>query len=427
MTELAGVLAQIALWGGVAILLWGLPRLLYVPLAIAFEVGQDRRRRRAQPEVPERRPTVSVIVPAYNEEKVLEHCVRSVLASDHDHLEVVLVDDGSTDGTWQMMRALARADRRVTAVTQPNRGKGAALNRGIAASTGEVLLFVDADGVFGPDTITEMLQGLDDPRIGAVCGDDRPVNLDRALTHVLAVLSHVGTGLARRALTVLHCLPIVSGNLGAFPRTVVEELGGFREDTVGEDLELTWRVYRAGYRVVFRPTALVYAEVPSTLRALWRQRVRWARGLLQTLRIHRGMLGRPRYGVFGFYLVLNAWTMVAIPLLQLLVLVCVPFAFATGHQPFAPTVTSVLGWLGLWVSLGLAVFSILLNRAGRDLRFLWTALLWPLYSTMMGLVMAAAVWRELRGTTARWDKLDRSGVVSRKRSRVHAGIAATAD
>ncbi|MGZ4598672.1 glycosyltransferase [Oryzihumus sp.] len=419
---MTGLLAQVALWGGVAILVWGLPRLLYVPLALAFELGQARRRRRGTPAVLARRPLVTVIVPAYNEERVLEHCVSSVLASGYDHLEVVLVDDGSSDGTLALMRRLARTDRRVTTVTQPNAGKGAALNRGIAVSRGEFLLCVDADGVFGPDTVTEMLRGLDDPRVGAVCGDDRPVNLNRPLTHVLAVLSHVGTGLARRALSILRCLPIVSGNLGAFPRHVVEEIGGFREDTVGEDLELTWRVHRAGYRVAFRPTALVYAEVPSTVRALWRQRVRWARGLLQTLRIHRGMLGRRRYGVFGFYLVLNAWTMVGIPVLQLVVLVCVPFAFAAGHTPFSLTVPSVMGWLGLWVSLALAVFSILLNRAGRDLRFLWTAVLWPVYSTLMGMVMAAAIFAELRGTTARWDKLERSGVVSRRGSRVHAGL-----
>lgn len=425
MTFLFGVttfLATVAVWGGVVILIAGLIKLTFVPLAIAFELREAHRRRRGHHTLLDERPSVSVIVPAYNEARVLAHCVRSVLASDYDRFEVIAVDDGSTDDTAAVMRALTDEDERVSAIFQANGGKGAALNRGIAAAIGDVFLFVDADGVFAPSTISEMVRGFDHPRVGAVCGNDRPVNLNRPQTQLLAILNHVGTGLVRRALVLLRCLPIVSGNIGAFPRSVVEEVGGFRVDTVGEDLELTWRVHKAGYRVNFRPTALVYAEAPSTLSGLWRQRVRWGRGLLQTLRIHARMVGNARYGAFGVYLVYNTLTMVALPVLQLLVIALLPFAVANHRSPVSGNVLDIAGWLGIGLALLIVVISLALSRAWRDLRFVWSLVLWPFYSLIMAAVMLASICRELRGGPAPWNKLERSGIVSASESRQYAGL-----
>ncbi len=410
--DVGGIVSQVAALGGLMLMMFGLSKLVAVPLAVAFEVRDARRRRRGHHTLLDERPWVSVIIPAYNEAPVLENCVRSLLGGSYDRVQVVIVDDGSTDGTVEVAGRLARTCPQVRFVRQPNAGKGAALNHGIAVATGEVLFFVDADGIFGRDTIAEMLRGFDDPRVGAVCGDDRPVNLNRVQTRLLAVLSHAGTGLVRRALTVLGCLPIVSGNVGAFPREVVAEIGGFDETTVGEDLELTWRVHRAGYQVVFRPRALVHAESPSTLRTLWKQRVRWARGLLQTMRRHPDMIGNLRYGTFGAYLVVNTLTMVAMPLLQLLVLVLLPLALAGGSTSVDGGVLGWLGWLGLFVSVGVIVVAVGLNRAWRDLRHLWTLPLWPVYSTMLGLVVVRALWQELRGRASAWNKMVRTGVVS---------------
>lgn len=399
----------------VTLLVVGVARLAMVPAAFVFEA----RRRRDDPGPVgcgsqfDRVPSVSVVVPAYDESRVLAACVRSVLRSDHPDLEVVCVDDGSSDGTFDLMQELAREDPRVRAVHQENAGKGAALNTGIAASRGEVVVLVDADGLFRPDTLTLLLRGFRGPGVGAVCGNDRPVNLDRVQTRLLALISHVGTGLMRRALDVLGCLPVVSGNVGAYRRDVLDVVGPVRTDTLGEDLELTWRVHGAGFAVTFAPDALVYAESPSTVRGLWRQRVRWARGLLQSITFHRSMIGNPRYGLFGPYLLYTVVAQVVAPFLQVLGVVALTVVVALDGTGWLPT-----GWwqwlivLGLPLSLVLLVVAVLLDRSPRDLRYTWTVGLWPVYSTLMTFVVIDAARLELGGAENRWNKLERSGTVS---------------
>lgn len=425
--EVSGtVIGVLAIW----LLAVSVVKLMFVPLAAWFEIrrrivsraassGASRERARIEPRKHAEAPLVSVIVPAYNEDVVLEKCVGSILRSAYPRIEVIIIDDGSTDTTAEVMVRLACAHSNVFAIHQHNSGKGAALNRGIAEAGGEVLLFVDADGLFTARTIDWLLLGLSDPTVGAVCGDDRPANPDRPLTQLLSVMSHVGTGLVRRALSLLHCLPIVSGNIGAFRADLVRAIGGFREDTIGEDLELTWRIYDAGYRVEFQPLAIVYAESPSTLRGLWRQRVRWARGLLQTTRIHRRLIGNLNFGTFGVFLALNTFAMIIAPPLQILVLIGL-LTVGTGQSAMPTDALSLIGWLGIAVSAALVLFALGLNKAWADARFMWTLPLWPVYSLGMGLTMVSAIAHELRGTPARWNKLQRTGVVTQG---VSAGIA----
>lgn len=420
--DVAYFIGQIGFAMGMVALVFGIIKLAYIPLALLFELIERRDRSEDIHTMAKENPLVSVIIPAYNEGIVLANCVNSVLASDYRRVEVVIVDDGSTDDTWQVMNMLAARDGRIRVYQQANAGKGAALNHGIRESRGHVLMFVDADGVFSRDTITEMLLGMDHERVGAVCGDDRPVNLDRPLTQMLAMFSHAGCSLVRRALGMMRVLPIVSGNIGAFPRRVIEEIGGFNEHTLGEDLELTWRIYRAGYHVRFRPQAVVHAESPSTLRALWRQRVRWARGLLQTMRIQRDMIGNPRYGAFGLFLVFNAINMVIMPIMLLAVFLCLPFAFLAGDPPFSADAMSIIAWLGLIVSAAVMIIAVAMNRAWIDLRFLWTIPLWPVLTTIIAGVMVDAIWKELTGKEARWNKLTRTGVVTERSLRQAAGL-----
>ncbi len=411
------------------VLLAGGVSLLYYPLALWSAV-----RRRRRPVFDTDSPLVSVVVPAYNEEKVIGHCVESILASNYRNFEVILVDDGSRDQTLAVMKRYEGA-RHVKVVAKPNGGKAAALNAGFAVSKGEILLFVDADGIFTPQTIDRMLAAFTDPKVGAVCGNDAPVNLDRPLTQLMCLQTHVGTGMVRRALAELNCLPIVSGNSGAFRRAALEqagpignapvtpeagpawvgrEQGPFKEGFIGEDLELTWRIHRAGYRVAFAPTAVVLAEVPSTVRSLWRQRVRWARGLLQTVGLHWRMFANLKYGAVGLYLPLNFFNMVVVPMLQLGVVVLLTALLFSGYRPIALDLLGFLAWLGVGWALLTSVFSVALDRAWRDLKYLYVIPLWVPYSLLMDIVMVWAIVLELHGTEAKWNKSERTGVISRR-------------
>jgi len=387
----------------------GLLTLAYYPLSLAFALRKPR------PPVfysgPE--PLVSVIVPAYNEGKVVGNCVESILASEYPNFEVILIDDGSSDDTLATMKVF-EADERVRVISKPNGGKAAALNVGIDAARGEILFFVDADGIFTRSTIREMLNAFTSEKVGAVCGNDAPVNLDRIQTQLACIQTHVGTGFVRRALAVIDCLPIVSGNIGAFRRSVVEKTGPFLEGFIGEDLELTWRVHKLGYQVNFAPKAVVLAEVPSSLRGLWKQRVRWARGLLQTVRIHKNMMFNLHYGLFGVYLPINVANMLLIPLVQLLVVILLPVLAVTGNSPIPLTVLGIVGWLGLLLALFATLFSIALNRAWKDLRYIYAVFFWVPYSLMMNAITLWAIILEIRGARSEWNKLDRTGVISRR-------------
>lgn len=387
----------------------GLLTLAYYPLSLIFALRKPRLPVfHSGPD-----PLVSVIVPGYNESKVVGSCIESILASDYPNFEVILVDDGSTDETLAVMKTF-EADQRVRVIGKPNGGKASALNAGIAVAHGEILFFVDADGLFTPNAIREMLNGFRSEKVGAVCGNDAPVNLDRIQTRLASIQTHVGTGFVRRALALINCLPIVSGNIGAFRRSVIDKTGPFLEGFIGEDLELTWRVHKAGFQVNFAPLAVVLAEVPSTVKDLWKQRVRWARGLLQTIRIHKKMMFNSRYGLFGIYLPIIVTSMIIIPLLQLVIVILLPVLAFAGKSPIPLSVGGIIGWLGLLMSLAATLFSIALNHAWKDLRYIYTVIFWVPYSLMMNVVTLWALILEIRGARSEWNKLDRTGVITRR-------------
>ncbi len=389
--------------------------LVYYPLAIIAEL---RPRRTPVFDTPS--PLVSVIVPAYNEEKVIGNCIKSIQSSNYRNFEIILVDDGSTDRTLQVMRRSENPPQ-VWVITQPNSGKAAALNHGFQQASGEILFFVDADGIFTPSTIREILNCFTSEKVGAVCGNDHPANLDTPLTKLYCLQTHVGTGFVRRALAEINCLPIVSGNCGAVRRSVLTwpfvRLGKKKGEPyikgfIGEDLELTWRIHRAGYQVKFAPRSIVRAEVPSTVKMLWKQRVRWARGLLQTVKLHPDMFLNPKYGMLGWYLPINFFNMVINPILQLLIIFLVILLAAAGFSPIHLNILNLILWFGLGGALFTVFFSIALDGAWKDLKYIYVVPLWIPYSIMMDLVTVWAIILELRGTEANWNKFERTGVIS---------------
>ena len=387
---------------GLVVFLLGVQGTLYFPLTIAYEVWKRRALRR----LPAFRGRVSVVVPAYNEESTIRVAIETLLESDYPELEVIVVDDGSRDGTSDRLLDLHDGGR-IRLIRQQNAGKARALNTGIGAARGEVVLYTDADSLFLRDTVSKMVRWFADPTIDAVCGNDMPLRARTGLQKLLAVTTHIGTGYVRRALSVIGCLPIISGNLGAIRRRVLEEIGGF-QPLWGEDLEVTWRLHARRKRIVFDPEPAVLADCPATFGALWKQRVRWMRSYLKISRLHRGLFFRRDAWPFSFYLPLNFLNMAFVPLLQLALLVALPLAVTRGWVPVDGP-WEALSWMGLSFFFAIAVYGILLDGDVGDLLYLpWGVLIVPV-SYFYDAVAVHSWWKEMRKAEEKWEKIRRLG------------------
>ncbi|MFG2888104.1 bifunctional polysaccharide deacetylase/glycosyltransferase family 2 protein [Streptomyces sp. NPDC048248] len=368
---------------------------------------QVRRRRGYRADVPvlgEVNEPVTVLVPAHNEEAGIASTVRSLLASTHTDLQIVVIDDGSTDRTAEI--ALGIRDPRVTVVRQPNSGKPGALTTGLSYARHEIIVMIDADTVFEPEALYRLIQPLADPVVGAVSGNTKVGNRRRLLGRWQHLEYVLGFNLDRRMYEVLECMPTVPGAIGAFRRDALIAIGGVSGDTLAEDTDLTMALWRLGHHVVYEETAIAWTEVPSTLPQLWAQRYRWCYGTLQSMWKHRHALVEAgpagRFGRRGLtYLVLFQ---VVLPLFAPVVDV-----FALYGVCFGDTVQAVGVWFGfLAVQLIIAGYALRLDH--EKLRALWVL---PLqlfvYRQLLYLVVIHSVFTALLGTRLKWHRMQRSG------------------
>lgn len=394
---------------------FGLISLAYYPLALSYPRWEKRLFRLAQAQ--HYTPSVSVIVPAYNEEKTIAISLQSMLSSDYPDFEVIVVNDGSTDRTEDELSAL-RSDPRLHYIRKENGGKASALNLGLDSARGDIVLFTDADSMFEADTIRNGVTYFVDPGVGAVSGNDTVLQPRGPLQKMLLITSHIGTGFVRRALSRIGVLQIISGNLGLVRTETLRRIGGFRE-VWGEDLEVTLRLKRHGVRVVYGASTRVLAECPSTLTALWKQRVRWLRSYIKILRMHRDLVGNPRYGLFGPFLAFNFINMIMVPVAQAAALLLLPFAL--WHGKFHLHGLEWIAYLGLGFLVAAAVVAILLDKTPRDLLYLPYAALLLFFSHFYNAIVLYSIWAEIRVREEAWNKLERrdmrAGVGDRRKHR----------
>ena len=390
-------LAAILLPIGLLVLLRGL-------FVLTLANGHARRRRRLKAD-DSYTPSASVIVPAFNEAVGVERAVRSFAASDYPEFEVIVVDDGSTDGTGRLVEALRLA--RVRVIRQTNAGKPAALNRGIAASTGEVVVMVDADTIFERDSLRRVIAPLAAPEVGAVSGNTKVGNRRGLLAQWQHIEYVMGFNLDRRLYDVLRCMPTVPGAIGAFRRRALAEVGGVSADTLAEDTDLTLALGRAGWEVVYAEEARAWTEAPTTLSGLWRQRYRWSYGTMQAVWKHKAAVWRRGQHRIGRR---------ALPYLLLFQIVLPTLApvidiFALYGLFFLDPLLVA----GYWVAfnlIGLAQAWYAFRLDGESPRPLWSAPLQQLlYRQLMYVVVIEAVLSALRGTRLRWQHIERSGDV----------------
>lgn len=354
---------------------------------------------------PEVTEPVSVIVPAYNERECIANTVRSLMASDHP-IEVLVVDDGSTDGTADIVEAMWLPNVRV--IRQPNGGKPSALNNGIRNARYDIVVMMDGDTVFEPSTVRELVQPFGDPRVGAVAGNAKVGNRDSLIGAWQHIEYVMGFNLDRRMYDVLGCMPTIPGAVGAFRRTALERVGGISEDTLAEDTDVTMAMHRDGWRVVYAENARAWTEAPETVQQLWSQRYRWSYGTMQAIWKHRrAVFERGPSGRFGRVgLPLVSLFMVLAPLLAPLIDVFLLYGLV-----FGPTQKTVVAWLGvLVIQLVCAAYAFRLDRE-RLTHLLSLPLQQVLYRQLMYVVLLQSWITALTGGRLRWQKLRRTGVV----------------
>lgn len=235
-------------------------------------------------------PKVSIIVPAYNEEVNAERTVRNLLKTKYDHLEVIFVDDGSKDSTYERVKAAFEGTSNVTVLTKENGGKASALNYGIEKATGEILVCIDADTILPADAIPQMIPYFANEEVGAVAGNVRVGNTVNLLTNWQAIEYTTSQNFDRRAYDAVNSILVVPGAIGAFRKTALQEVEGFSTDTLAEDCDLTLRILRAGYKIRSCNESLALTEAPESLTMFLKQRSRWTFGMMQSFWKHRDML-----------------------------------------------------------------------------------------------------------------------------------------
>jgi peptidoglycan-N-acetylglucosamine deacetylase len=375
-----------------------------------------------QPPIARSGETVSVLIPAYNEEKVIVATVERILASDYRNLEILVIDDGSLDRTADVVRQRFAGETRVNLISIANGGKAHALNIGLYQAGGAVVVALDADTQFNTDTISRLVRWFADPEIGAVAGNAKVGNRINMITRWQALEYIVAQNLERRALSALDTLTVVPGAVGAWRRETLLELGGFPADTLAEDQDLTIAIQTAGYHVAFDTSAIAWTEAPATFRGLSRQRFRWSFGTLQCLWKYRRVTFNPRFGELGLVALPQVWLFQIIlttlaPVADLLLVWQLAGQWIAYKQHGAEFTDTDLKLIGIYYAIFIAV-DLLAALVGfaMEQREDWRLLLWlPLqrfgYRQLMYYVVLRSIATALRGPFVGWGKLERHGTV----------------
>jgi peptidoglycan-N-acetylglucosamine deacetylase len=368
-------------------------------------------------------PSLSVVVPAFNEALVINRTITSLLGQDYaGEMEIVVVDDGSSDQTYAVARREHGDDPRVGIYSKSNGGKASALNYGIARAHGDIVIGLDADTLFRRDTLRKLVAPLADPEVGAVAGNAKVGNRVNIITRWQAIEYVVSQNLDRRAFSLLNCITVVPGAVGAWRKSLVLEVGGFSEDTLAEDQDLTLSIRRNGKSIAYADDAIAYTEAPDSFGGLAKQRFRWSFGTLQCMWKHRGALFRPRYGTLGMIAMPNVWLFQLLftaisPLADLLFIWSLVSVWLVKQQHGATYAVTNLEQVLTFYAVFLLVDWVtaiiaFLAEPGEDKSLTWLVFLQRFaYRQIMYWVVVRSFVAAVRGHIVGWGKLERKASV----------------
>jgi cellulose synthase/poly-beta-1,6-N-acetylglucosamine synthase-like glycosyltransferase/peptidoglycan/xylan/chitin deacetylase (PgdA/CDA1 family)/spore germination protein YaaH len=390
----------------------------------------DRFRKRKDFSTPGYKPRVAVLIPAYNEEKVIARTIRSVLMSSYKNIHIIVIDDGSKDDTYKIATetyAKEIADGRLTVLTKPNAGKAEALNYALRTTDEEIYVGIDADGVIAHDAIGRLVCHFANPAIGAVAGNAKVGNRVNLWTRWQALEYVTSQNFERRALDLFNVVMVVPGAIGAWRTSAVKAGGLYHPDTVAEDADLTMNLLEQGYQVIYEDQAIAFTEAPENAGDLARQRFRWSFGILQAVYKHKAAIrNRRAMGLFALpnIVVFQIMMPLVSPLIDLMFVAGVVHYFIDRH--FHPETTSTSDFFKL-----LAFFAafLLIDFAASGLAFLlerkhpaskgdgWLLFhIWIqrfTYRQLFSWVLFRTVKRAIDGKSFSWDKLERTGQMTK--------------
>lgn len=353
-------------------------------------------------------PRVTIIVPVYNEATVIVAAVRSLLALRYAAFDILVVDDGSTDRTFERAASLEGhyGDVTVRVVRKANGGKASALNTGIALARTPFVLCMDGDSRLTPDTLQHAMRHFADPRVGAVAGNVKVVNRNNLWTRLQALEYIEGLNLVRRAQGYMHAVNIIPGPIGVFRRDVLVSVGGYDSDTFAEDADLTLKILTSGWHIIYEDRAIAWTEAPEQYLDLIKQRYRWTRGILQALGKRAAWLTRPRQSIV-VWLSLLAMLFEAILWPAVNVLVNLLFVVAALG---AGTTAGVFYWWALLTMLDVAAALYTVAMEEEDLTLVPYAVIYRFFFiTMIDVAKLFAAVEEFANVGMTWGKLERVG------------------
>jgi cellulose synthase/poly-beta-1,6-N-acetylglucosamine synthase-like glycosyltransferase/peptidoglycan/xylan/chitin deacetylase (PgdA/CDA1 family) len=451
LVQLNYLLAESGYWAGkilfvlfIVFIVLSMARLAF----LAFLATRQRRKERSMvwPAITDY-PLVSIIVPAYNEAVNAVTSVNNLLRTSWPNTEIIFVDDGSKDGTYEKIHDAFQHHPRVKVFTKPNGGKASALNFGIKESKAEYVICIDADTHLHPDAILKMMRHLapsqpppvgeefgntqllhSDPEaishevsdslptcregrgeaaVGAVAGNVKVGNLVNMLTRWQSIEYITSQNFDRTAFAWLNAITVVPGAIGAFRKKAIEDAGGFTTDTLAEDCDLSVRILRQGYTIANEHEALAFTEAPESVTMFIKQRFRWSFGVMQTFWKHRQVLFNKEYKALGWAAFPN------ILLFQFIIPAFAPVAdlfmligILTGNAGH------ILLYYGLFMLVDVAVSVLAFHfEKEKKSRLLWLLPQRLIYRWLMLVVLFKAFLKAIKGELQGWGVLKRTGSV----------------
>ena len=387
--------------------------LYHAPIVITGIFGKDRHEaHRRSIDDP---PMVSVIVPARNEETVIGRCLKALLSSDYpkDRLEIIVVDGASTDRTWSICKEFEKTHPDlIKAIREEEaRGKPAALNLALKHAKGDIIAVFDADSVPARDTISKAVEKFGDPKVAAVQGRLFSLNEDENMfTKLIAMEEKAWNQVIVRGRWRLGLFVPLFGTCMFVRRSVLEELGGFDESSLTEDVDLAVRISKMGYETVYVDEAPSGIETVSNVAAYFRQRLRWFQGYMKTLIKYGSLLKKPSFKAFDTEVALSGPYMMSLNFFNY---VCWALYAVFPHNPnVSQLIPLVLGAVLTTVSLMIAGVALTLyHRPIKPLNLLWIPVVYA-YWILQSFVATVALINTVLRRSGRWVKTEKTGRVT---------------